>query len=162
MRTLSWSLPSHENPGVLWSQKQIWKSSCAQVVGLVVVLIMVMVMNAHLPMILIVPAWLWPPGWQDSHPLVICTCILIFQKQILQKVHISCIVCILSIWTFDLNLPLCLDKVHSCDFREPTIKLENEIDQNIARIALEKTDLEAVHILKRLLDPLSLIGLFLC
>ena len=73
-----------------------------------------------------------------------------------------CIVCILSIWTFDLNLPLCLDKVHSCDFREPTIKLENEIDQNIARIALEKTDLEAVHILKRLLDPLSLIGLFLC
>ena len=33
------------------------------------------VKKEDLPMMLTVLAWLWLPGWQDSQPLLMCTCV---------------------------------------------------------------------------------------
>ena len=33
------------------------------------------VIKEDLPMMLTVLAWLWLPGWQDSQPLLMCTCV---------------------------------------------------------------------------------------
>ena len=109
----------------------------------IVVFIDIIVVDVDLPIILIVSAWLWLPGWQDSHPLLMCTWTVwhltresadayeTFKPvKLWFKLHTSscmvtdkymqCFCLNLNILpSFDLNQPLCLDRVRSCGFRGP-------------------------------------------
>ena len=54
-----------------WSQWWGWWKSFIFV--LFFVFVIAIITDVDLPIILTVSAWLWLPGWQDSHPLLMCT-----------------------------------------------------------------------------------------